>query len=231
MKELNYKSIFLNDSEKFVCALGNNYIQNFLSGEGLQKGFAVLSDKRVYFKGSCFVRNGKRFSKSTEERVVDVKDVTGSGFISKNPIWAIIISIIFLVRTVFSFISLLFFNFYIDSNELVPMFAGALLDICIIGVFYYIYKSKKHNFFQIQYAGGVIAFDTKWYGIDEAQKFQKALRLTKDAYEQRKELSSIKPDSVDDSADKLKKYSELLNSGSITKDEFNKIKEKLLNDI
>lgn len=220
MKNFDYKSIFLNSNEEFICALGNDYLQNFLAGGGLTKGFAVLSDKRVYFKGKCFVKNGIRYSKSTEERIVDVKDVTGSGFINKNPIWALVVSIYFFIC-----IFTLFLNAIVhtDSKYLVLMFFNAAFS----GIFYYIYKSLKHNFFQIQYAGGVIAFETKWYGVDEAQKFQKALRLEKDKYEKSKERISNDKNS---SADELKKYSELLNSGAITQDEFKTIKERIFNN-
>lgn len=220
MKDFDYKSIFLNSREKFICALGNNYLQNFLAGGGLQKGFAVLSDKRVYFKGDCFVRNGKRFSKSTEESVVDVKDITGSGFISTNPIWALILSI---------YLYFMGFMFFVSSKSgfitLSPAFFIVATFMLLI-----VYKSGKHNFFQIQYAGGVIAFDTKWYGIAEAQKFQKALRLAKDSYEQAKEKFNNQTNIASSSADELKKYSELFKSGAITQDEFIKIKEKYLNN-
>lgn len=231
MKDFDCQSIFLNSKERFVCSLGNNYLQNFLAGGGLQKGFAVLSDKRVYFKGDCFVRSGKRFSKSTEERVVDVKDITGSGFISTNPIWALIVSIYFIVNTFIALlISIPSISLFANSEDLGIMFLPVLFGVVISGIFYYIYISKKHNFFQIQYAGGVIAFETKWYGVNEAQKFQKALRLAKDSYEQAKEESNNQTNIVSSSADELKKYSELFNSGAITQDEFNKIKQKYLNN-
>lgn len=231
MKDLDYKSIFLNSREKFICALGNNYLQNFLAGGGLQKGFAVLSDKRVYFKGDCFVRSGKRFSKSTEERVVDVKDITGSGFISTNPIWALIVSIYFIVNTFIALLtSIPSISLFANSEYLGIMFLPVFFGVAISGLFYYIYISKKHNFFQIQYAGGVIAFETKWYGANEAQKFQKALRLAKDTYEQSKERLIDPENNTSSSADELKKYSELFNSGAITQDEYNKIKQKYLNN-
>ncbi len=46
--------------------------------------FAVISNKRVYFRGSCFSGQGKSLVKTDEERTVDIKDVTGSGFIYRR---------------------------------------------------------------------------------------------------------------------------------------------------
>ncbi|MCI8530103.1 MAG: SHOCT domain-containing protein [Lachnospiraceae bacterium] len=46
--------------------------------------FAVISNKRVYFRGSCFSGQGKSLVKTDEEQTVDIKDVTGSGFIYRR---------------------------------------------------------------------------------------------------------------------------------------------------
>lgn len=72
---------FVNRDEKYVSSLGNGYIMNFLLNKGLKRGFAVISDKRVYFRGSCFSGQGKSLKKTDEERTVDIRDITGSGFV------------------------------------------------------------------------------------------------------------------------------------------------------
>lgn len=57
---------------------------NFFINGNLRRGFAIISDKRVYFRGSCFSGQGKDLKKTDEERTVDIKDVTGSGFIYRR---------------------------------------------------------------------------------------------------------------------------------------------------
>ena len=57
---------------------------NFLANGTLKRGFAVISNKRVYFRGSCYSGQGKSLVKTNEERTVDIKDVTGSGFIYRR---------------------------------------------------------------------------------------------------------------------------------------------------
>ncbi len=69
----------MNPKEQFVCALGNGYIQNYLAGGFVGKGFAVVSDKRVYFNGKTYEVRSSRLKATSESRTVDLKDVTGTG--------------------------------------------------------------------------------------------------------------------------------------------------------
>lgn len=75
---------FVDRDETTISSLGNSYIERFIADGTLQNGFSVISDKRVYFRGSCFTGSGKNLIKSDEERVVDLKDVTGSGFLYRR---------------------------------------------------------------------------------------------------------------------------------------------------
>lgn len=72
---------FASRDEKYIASLGNGYIMNYLTNGSMSKGFAFITDKRVYFKGSCLSGTGKNLVKTNEERTVDVKNITGSGFI------------------------------------------------------------------------------------------------------------------------------------------------------
>lgn len=74
-----FKQFFMNPKEQFVCALGNGYIQNYLAGGFVGKGFAVVSDKRVYFNGKTYEVHNSRLKATSESRTVDLKDVTGTG--------------------------------------------------------------------------------------------------------------------------------------------------------
>lgn len=81
-----FTKYFIDGDETLVSSLGNRYIENFIANGTLENGFSVISNKRVYFRGSCLTGNGKSFIKSDEERVVDIRDVTGSGFIYQREI-------------------------------------------------------------------------------------------------------------------------------------------------
>lgn len=78
---MNTLSGFLFDKTETVTAvLGQNSVQRLLSEGVMSGGFAVLSDKRLYVKGECFVKNGTGYKASIEDRIIDLKDVAGSAF-------------------------------------------------------------------------------------------------------------------------------------------------------
>ena len=85
---------FVSRDEKYIASLGNGYIMNYLANKSVKKGFAFITDKRVYFKGSCLSGTGKRLVKTNEERTVDVKNITGSGF-TYHRYWGILIALFF----------------------------------------------------------------------------------------------------------------------------------------
>ena len=60
-----FKKLFFSPKEKYVCSLGNSFLQNFLSGNTNSRGFSVISDKRVYFKGNAFEIDGRGYTETT----------------------------------------------------------------------------------------------------------------------------------------------------------------------
>lgn len=101
--EKKFKRFFMNPKEKYVCSLGNGYIQNYLAGGFVGKGFAVVSDKRVYFNGKTYEVHNSRLKATSESRTVDLKDVTGTGVRAiKYPLlWilAIVVAVLAVVIT------------------------------------------------------------------------------------------------------------------------------------
>ena len=92
-KELEKLSAsFASQDEKFIASLGNGYIMNYLANKSVKKGFAFITDKRVYFKGSCLSGTGEHLVKTNEERTVDVKNITGSGF-TYHRYWGILVAL------------------------------------------------------------------------------------------------------------------------------------------
>ena len=83
---------FVSQDEKYIASLGNGYIMNYLTNKSMQKGFAFITNKRVYFKGSCLSGTGKHLVKKDEERTVDVKNITGTGF-TYHRYWGMLIAL------------------------------------------------------------------------------------------------------------------------------------------
>ena len=73
-------NLFFSPDEREVAVLGSSFLMNYISAGNISNGSCVLSDKRVYFKGKCYSREGGRLIKTAEESTVDIKDITASGF-------------------------------------------------------------------------------------------------------------------------------------------------------
>lgn len=91
------ENLYVDQNEKYVTSLGNGYIVNYLTTATAKKGFAVITNKRVYFKGECLSGQGKHLTKTNEERAVDLGDVTGSGFIYRRQISYLFVPIIVII--------------------------------------------------------------------------------------------------------------------------------------
>lgn len=240
-----FKSFFMNPKEKFVCALGNGYLLNFLAHRSLNTGFAVVSDKRVYFKGKAYeIGMGKLKSKSVSS-TVDLKDVTGTEAITYNPIGIKVLSIITSILGLLMFLV----SFLIDNNSSkrsVEILAGVMgwtgLFLLLVAVTAFcIYYAQSMTVLTIMFGGGGIAFPLNWYPAHEGEIFQKKLRIAKDqavaeaenaAANAVREAMAVSAQPVQQSAvsaaDELAKYAQLYKDGLLSEEEFAEIKAKLL---
>lgn len=199
--------------EEIMACLGNDFAQTFASTGELGNGFAILSDKRVYFKGKCLIRKGKGFYSRTEERTVDLNDVTGTGFMHSNAIWAKILMFLCI-------------GFGILFICITPAGVGYLLLIAAL-LLKVLHKIYTFSVFEISYAGGGIAFDLNWITLQEAEEFQKKLVLLKQNQKAYDQTSQGRNDAS--VPQQLKEYNNLLSQGIITQAEFDRKKAELLN--
>lgn len=240
---------FASRDEKYIASLGNGYIMNYLTNGSMSKGFAFITDKRVYFKGSCLSGTGKKLVKTDEERTVDIKNITGSGFTYHRYLGILIAlfisllaSIVGVVGSCYSYYNILWgwYPFipigYSISFLIASGLSITLLIASCIGIKNYLFKRK--TLFRIEYAGGCIAFDVSFYAKAEIDDFQKQLRRVKDFAE---ETSTIKTVAVETPTqtpvqtasqnsvpDDLRKYADLLKDGLISQEEYDAMKKKIL---
>ena len=176
--DAKFTRLFMSPDEKLVATLGNNYIQNYLHNGSVRNGFAVVSDKRAYFYGTSYTisyngRGNPNANKMSRSQVVDLKDVTGSGFIRMVNIgyavlaWALVIISIFLIMLLY------------DIEEGLAVIWGLAALSAILFLIYQYYDNKL-SLISIQYAGGEIAFDIRWFSGQEINNFHQQLRLAKD---------------------------------------------------
>ena len=170
-KNMNYG--FISSDEEFVTKLGSSYLQSLMSGSGLRKGSAIVSSKRVYFKGTCYNFSGGRRGTFCTKRsaVVDLHEVTGTEIIYGNKLIYIILLVIFAIGTGIFLIA------SFDDNDFVPAFFIGL-GLTLIDVF--LLKIYVRDYISINYSGGSIAFNLNWYSMSDVVRFQEELHIAKD---------------------------------------------------
>ncbi len=233
--ESKFRKFFMSPNEKLVAVLGNSYVENFFQNGSISKGFSVVSDKRAYFQGSSYYisyndKGRKIVVKNSQSRTVDLQDVTGTGTDNYAQVgWKILCIIIPIVLLVA--MGLMFF--YI-------LFWFGILIIAEIYCFF-MYQRSKTSLITIQYAGGEIGFDKKWFTDQEIELFQKQIRLAKDkaieasdnavANRLQEAVSAMAQSTISQNnsvADELSKLADLLSTGVITQEEFDKMKRELI---
>lgn len=209
----DFKDTLVDQKENVIAILGKNYAQNYLDTGNISNGFVILSNERVYFKGSCMYKVNGKYHSSDEERVLDLKDVTGTGFETINPIHLLWTAIGIWILTFFYWISPL----STKGQQFDLIFC---IGLVVGAVFAFRYITHKSTIFRIDYAGGNIAFDLVFASQNEAENFNKALRNAK---------NNIQPQSVNNSfADELRQLNELLQQGIITQADFDIKKKQIL---
>lgn len=123
----------------------------------------------------------------------------------------------------------------------IVIFIPIILLIVIFPIFcFFMYHRSKVSMITIQYAGGEIGFDKKWFTQQEIDLFEKQIRVAKDraieasdnavANKLQEAVSTItqSASSSNSKADELAKLADLLGKGAITQEEYDKMKKELI---
>lgn len=180
-------NIFVEPDETLIAKLGNGFLINLLFRKP-KKCSMMLTDKRLYLKGAFYASGSKNnILKTTEERILDLRDITGTGFIYTQ--FSRLMLVLFILSTLGSTISsalalthglggLIPDRGYIESALWLPLLLAAVLfGLKLI-------KSRSAYFF-VDYAGGRIKVDAKILGLSDVQDFHKQVRRAKNALTER----------------------------------------------
>lgn len=222
----NMREMFIDNDEQEISTLGSGYISNFLKTGSLEKGFCTVTNKRVYFKGKSYYKSGNSYKKSNEERIVDLKDITGTGFVTSSRWLLKMMSIIYGILLLL--IEVLIAIAAAGTDVTTELILALTLPVIPELIFIVLFLLRKLKLFVISYAGGGIAFLTSDYSMEEMQSFQKALRQAKD--NSSANASAVNIQSNSSVADELKKLKDLLDAGAISQDEYESLKAKTLNN-
>lgn len=227
--EKNYP-FFVSDTESAVAILGSRYVEQYLSDGSLPGGFVVVTQLRAYFKGMSNYRdyNG-HFKKQTQEKVVDLKDITGTGYITFKRTGMFVASIILL---------LVGFFIMIGSGGEEPSLSIGFTCLIVGIIFIIVYNCTKSTYFMIEFSGGNICFESKWYGKTVVDTFQNNLqKAVLDIRKNGLEQASVAPVVTDKpttpveangKAETLREYAKLKEDGLISEEEYQQMKAELI---
>ena len=227
-----FKNILSSSKEKIVAVLGAATGKQLLSTGEAKGGCAILSDKRLYIKGTCFRKKRNLLIPKKEETILDVKDITGTGHFKQDVSWMKIVGIICIA---IALISCIIFKAAIDTKAetddktaMAMLLIGGYGGLAAAIILLLLYKRCHVDIFRIVCAGDVIGLNATYIPRNEWEFFQNCIRQQKDSLEET-DKRDPKPAEKNDLPEQLQKYKALLDNGSITQEEYDVLKKKLLN--
>lgn len=151
--------------ERIIAKLGNGYFKNIITTGDVSKVNAILTKKRLYLSGKSYEISKGILTSYKVSKVINIEDITGTGFIYVSNIRLILFSILFFIAALITINSL---------SGLAIIFL--LIALALFTAFFITQKS----IFKIEYAGGSIGFDVKWLDVNESVIFQKKIYQVKD---------------------------------------------------
>ena len=176
MEPSKYSKVFVDPDEQLQGTLGNGYLENLLFNN-VKRCHALLTDRRVYLQGRFLYEDGRRSEWLIREEIVDLEDITGTGFIYSKPI-GILMTLIYLVIP--WIVALLNSEVFWVIRGVASPIIGLVGDAIVILITIVRYILNRKTYFSMEYAGGAIKFDAKIIGVPAVRDFQKQIRRAKD---------------------------------------------------
>ena len=166
------REMFVSADEQQKAVIGGGYLDNMLRTGVLGRGFGVLTNRRLYYRGKCFYKVGGRYVKTDEDCTVDLQDITSSGFTYTRYLWLLVVAAAVLAYGIY--------NLYMESSSRYPEYAVGIV-ICLTGVILsaaYVYF--RMTMYTVTFAGGSLSIKASSFGVSEVKAFDRTLHLEKD---------------------------------------------------
>lgn len=175
----NVSDMFVDPQEQQKAVIGGGYLSNMLHSGVLGKGFGVLTDRRLYFRGKSYSKVNSHFVKTDEDRTIDIQDITSSGFsYAKNITWLFLVGVSLLVALFWFILGV--GSDSVDTSEML-VFVACLFVLAAIGLFV-AYMVLKQAIYTVTFPGGNLSIRASSYGVREVRAFDKVLHLEKDRF-------------------------------------------------
>ncbi len=172
-----YQAFLISPDEKVIAQIGNGYYDNFVSSGSVSSVQAFLTDRRLYLQGKFWAEKFSSFK--IQEKVIDIREITGSGFEYSSKPKILVMGVIEII-----IINILILLLALSFSDDFPISVTSVFLLCtfVMVVHAAVYFLSRRTLFVIEYAGGRISFDTKMIGLPILREFQKQIRMAKDRH-------------------------------------------------
>ena len=168
------REMFVSAEEQQRAVIGGGYLSNMLQTGVLGRGFGVLTNRRLYYRGKCFYKVGGRYVKTDEDCTVDLQDITSSGFTYTRYVWLLVSAVMVLAFGIY--------DLSVESASRYPEYALGIA-VCLIGAaLLAAYVYFKMTMYTVTFAGGSLSIKASSFGVREVKSFEKALHQAKDGH-------------------------------------------------
>jgi hypothetical protein len=173
------KEWFVNSNEVLKGMIGQSYLAGILKGN-LSKSVVVLTDQRIYQRGTIFDRHVTgRFLRTKGSKIVELRTVSGTSFQDDKKIGVLIIGVIVMIASLL--IGLI--GYTSAPTSFMPRRVNPIVELMpltfIVGAAWVVmYFLSRARYFVIEYSGGGMATKCDWYAEAEIYEFQKLVSQT-----------------------------------------------------
>lgn len=169
-----FKKLLPDPNEQILNTLGNIAAETYVNTGKLKKGFAILTNERVYFKGKCFIHTNRGKTRKQQAYAVDLQDITATSVVNSSSLPFHIIALLLLTTSII-----------ITAWEVFKLVSGVYHDYLLLNialpwlltlVFTLFDQFLSCRLIKISFTGGSLAFDLPWISPEEAEVFEKSLR-------------------------------------------------------
>ena len=250
--------LFRTPEERMVAVLGKVNHQKYMNNRAICKGFAVMSDKRLYLRGKCYSvtesKNGAgRYHKTNKEKDIEMKDVIGIDYEQNSgTLWIVLSLVVLLLAPIVCYMAYLvledrlidyvsqmgtasinYINEYVNTRVRSMIIFLVVVFVSLVMYCAYMYIKSSKAYITIQYVGGRTAFLQNWYTDDEIEEFETSLHQIRDKAMTDNNIAAASkfgtiPTQRASVAEEISKLNELLAQGILSQEEFDKAKKELL---
>lgn len=165
----------LSSDERIIASIGNNYLQNLLSGASVSKTIAVATNRRLYYHGRAFDVGSAKVSRATASASVLLKDISFTGLIHSNPVWKKVLALVACAFAAFCALGFFVAISEGDGANIVTGFIMFAISAALSVLFFRSYKATAGTMFWVYFPGGKLRFNMKYYSEKEREVFQECL--------------------------------------------------------